>query len=151
MILLRTVGSSSALNIFRIIIPKNQHQSFSACSKLQILFYNYILRIKNNLNQFLTVLGNTRHVQVLSQNFVPRTMADRYWCCEVVYRLGAVSMYQHCNLFDLAFSSNRFWPTSTHIILQTVSPMRKTSVPPNTTLRLNAYYRKLAASFETFQ
>ena len=73
-----------------------------------------------------TVLGNTRHVQVMSQNFVAPTMADPYCCCEVVYRLGAVGTNLHCNLFNLVFSTNSLWQISKDIILQTVSP----SVPP---------------------
>ena len=42
-------------------------------------------------------MGNTRHVQIISQSFVARTMADPYCCCEVVYRLGAVVTHQHRN------------------------------------------------------
>ena len=76
-----------------------------------------------------TVVGNTRHVQVISQNFVARTMADTY-CWEVVYQLGAVGTHQHCILFNLVFNLNHLWPISTHIILQTVSPLRKTLVSP---------------------
>jgi hypothetical protein len=38
-------------------------------------------------------------------------------------------MNQHCHFFDFAFSSDRLWPTTTLIILQTVSPLRKTLVP----------------------
>ena len=95
--------------------------------------------VTTNLNAIITfvlrqdswhyVQGNTRHVQVISQNFVARTMTDPNCCCEVVYRLGELGMHQHCNLFNLAFTSNRLWPTSRLIILQTVSPLRKTSVP----------------------
>ena len=70
------------------------------------------------------VLGN------ISQNFAACTMVDSYCCCKVVYQLGAVSMHKHYKLFNLVFSSNNLWQTSMHIILQTVSPLRKTSVPP---------------------
>ena len=73
----------------------------------------------------------TTGVDVISHNFVVCTMADPYCCCEVVYRLGAVDMHKLCNLFNFAFSLNHFWPTSMHIIFQTVSPLRKMLVPCN--------------------
>ena len=76
------------------------------------------------------VVGNMRHAQVINQNFVAHIMADPYCCYEVIYQLVAFGMHQHCNLFNLAFSLNHLWLTCMHIILQTVSPLRETSVTP---------------------
>ena len=95
------------------------------------------------------MLDNKRHVQVINQNFVARTMADPYCYCEIVYRLGAVGTHQHCNLFNLAFR-NCLWPTSTHIILQTFLPCGN-RCHLNTTLRSMRRHRKLVAAFETFR
>ena len=95
-----------------------------------------------------TVLCSTKHFQVTSHNSLARTMANRYRCCEVVYRLGAVGTHQHCNLFNRALSSNRLWLTSTNIILQIVSPLRKTSLPPK---RNTATQCVVTVNFETFR
>ena len=87
-----------------------------------------------------TVLSNTRHVQVIRHNLVAPSLADPYCCCccEVVYKLEAVGMHQHCNLFSLALvrtvcgrpvrtSSSKLSP-----------PYEKRRYHLRTTLRLNA-------------
>jgi hypothetical protein len=61
-----------------------------------------------------TVLGNTRHVQVIRQN-VASTMATPC-CCDFIYHLEAVGMHQCCNFLDLEFSSDLSWPTGMLII-----------------------------------
>jgi hypothetical protein len=53
-----------------------------------------------------TVLVNTRHVQVIRQNFVASTMANPCCCCDFSYRLGVVGMHQHCSFLDLKSSSD---------------------------------------------
>jgi hypothetical protein len=72
-----------------------------------------------------TVVGNTRHVQVI---FVASTMANPC-CCDFIYCLEMVSTYQHWNFFDLEFNLDRSRPTSVLIILQTVSSLCKMLVP----------------------
>jgi hypothetical protein len=56
-----------------------------------------------------TVLGNTRHVEVIRQNFVASTMANPWRCCDFIYHLGAVGMHQLCNFLDL----HNFWQNLT--------------------------------------
>jgi hypothetical protein len=65
-----------------------------------------------------TVLGSTRHVQVIRQNFVPSTMSNLYCCCccDLIYHLGAIGAHQHCNFLDLVSSSEISWPTSSSIM-----------------------------------
>ena len=46
-------------------------------------------------NSWHSVLGNTRHVEAISQNFVASNMADPYCYCEIVYGLGAVCKRKH--------------------------------------------------------
>ena len=84
-------------------------------------------RITVSTTDEISVLSNTRHVEVISQNFIASSMADPYCCCEIVYRLGAVSWHKLCNFLDLAFSSNCLRATSTHTTFQTIN-FQKTSV-----------------------
>jgi hypothetical protein len=76
-----------------------------------------------------TVLGNMKHVQVISQNFVASTMANACCCCNFIYCLGGVGMYKCCNFLDLEFSSDRSWLIGILIIFQTLSPLCKMFVP----------------------
>jgi hypothetical protein len=68
------------------------------------------------------MLGNTRHVQVIRQNFMASTITNPCCCCDFIYHLGAVGTHQRCTFLDLVFSSDRSWPTSMLIIFQTLSP-----------------------------
>jgi hypothetical protein len=63
-----------------------------------------------------TVLGNTRHVQVIRQNFVTSTMDNHCCCCDFIYHLGAIGMQQRRNFLDPEFSSDHSWPTGMLII-----------------------------------
>jgi hypothetical protein len=57
-----------------------------------------------------TVLGNTRHVQVIRQNSVESTIANPCCCCccccDFIYCLESVGTHQRFNLLDPVFSSN---------------------------------------------
>jgi hypothetical protein len=53
-----------------------------------------------------TVLGNTRHVQVIRQISVASTIANPCCCCDFIYCLEAVGTHQRCNFLDPGFSSN---------------------------------------------
>jgi hypothetical protein len=75
-----------------------------------------------------TVLGNTRYIQVIRQNFVVSTTANPCFWCDSIYHLGVGGTHQCCNFLDLEFSSNRSWPTSILITFQTVLPLCKTCV-----------------------
>jgi hypothetical protein len=75
-----------------------------------------------------TVLSNTRHVQVIKQNSVASTMANPCYYCGFTYHLGTVGIHQHCNFFDIKFSSNWSWPNGM-LIFHTTSPLCKMSMP----------------------
>jgi hypothetical protein len=47
-----------------------------------------------SIRMLKTLLGNTRHVQVIRQNFVASTTANPSCCCDLVYCLGTVGMHQ---------------------------------------------------------
>ena len=126
---LRDVGSSSAL----LIMLPNRHT---------------IITLVLRQDAWHTVRGNLQRVQVISQNFLARICTtDPYCCCTGVYRLGAVGTHQHYNLFNPAFSSHCLWPTITHIILQTVLPLRKTSTQCVIAINLPHHLKRLGRGF----
>jgi hypothetical protein len=79
-----------------------------------------------------TLCCNTRHVQVMRQNFMASTIANPCCCCDFIYHLGAVDMHQCCNFLDLEFSSDCSWLCSSSSKLSL--PCGKSLCHLNTTL-----------------